>query len=244
MVLTARHHLKETAYLLARVTGAAPPRIARSGDVQSAAGGHAGQLDPRLDSQSRNCGEGGRLRYAVIRTGIWRSPVVLPSRDSRCWTTASQSRRTGLCGRAVPWRPWRSSARAAAGILACPASRIRSCRKASRSPDSARMPASTSFADRHYQLWNGQPAGSGEPVTGNRRRGPWVATRSAEPAFRASRAASVLSRRGAPRRRGPAGPGHDDALFHEAMGELDEQERVAVSLLDCALRCADFNVLT
>jgi hypothetical protein len=28
------------------------------------------------------------------------------------------------------------------------------------------------FADRHYPLWNGQPAGSGEPVTGNRCRGP------------------------------------------------------------------------
>ena len=36
-VLTARHHLKETAFLLARVTGAAPPRIARSGDVQCGA---------------------------------------------------------------------------------------------------------------------------------------------------------------------------------------------------------------
>ena len=29
---------------------------------------------PRLDSQTRNCGEGGRLRCAMIRTGIWRSP--------------------------------------------------------------------------------------------------------------------------------------------------------------------------
>jgi hypothetical protein len=57
------------------------------------------------------------------------------------------------------------------------------------------MPASTSFADWHYQHWNGQPAGSGEPVTGNRRRGPYVATRSAGP-------------------------------FPEAMGELDEQERL------------------
>ena len=27
--------------------------------------------------------------------------------------------------------------------------------------------ASASFADWHYQLWNGQPAGRGEPVTGN-----------------------------------------------------------------------------
>jgi len=32
--------------------------------------------------------------------------------------------------------------------------------------------ASASFADWHYQLWNGQPAGGGERVTGNRRRDP------------------------------------------------------------------------
>lgn len=44
-------------------------------------------------------------------------------------------------------------------------------------------------------------------------------------------------------KRGPAGLGHDDALFLEAMEELDEQERVAASLLGRALP-ADLNVLT
>jgi hypothetical protein len=109
------------------------------------------------------------------------------------------------------------------------------------------MPASTSFADRHYQLWNGQPAGSGEPVTGNRRRGPWVATRSAGPACRASRASPVLpdaSREALIDERGPAGLGHDDALFPEAMGELDEQERVCCEPARLCAACADFNVLT
>jgi hypothetical protein len=138
------------------VTGAAPPCIARSGDVQWAVGGHAGQLDPRRDSQLETV-----VKMEVCDTQLYEQVFdnlqVFPSRDSRCWTAASQSRRTGLCGRAVPWRPWRSSARAA-GILACSASRTRSCPKASRSPDSARMPASTSFADWRYQLWNGQPA--------------------------------------------------------------------------------------
>jgi hypothetical protein len=37
---------QETAYLLARVTATAPPCIAHSGDIQSAFGGHTGQLDP------------------------------------------------------------------------------------------------------------------------------------------------------------------------------------------------------
>lgn len=144
-----------------------------------------------------------------------------------------------LSGRAAPWRPWRSSARrATAGMLACCASRIRPCRKASRSPDSARMPASTSFADRHDQLWNGQPAGSGEL----RDREPpprlWVATRSARPGIPRKRGVTYSPRReprSAHRRGGPAGFGHDYALLLEAIGELDEQERVAVNLLDCVL---------
>jgi len=109
------------------------------------------------------------------------------------------------------------------------------------------MPASTSFVDRHYQLWNGQPAGSGEPVTGNRRRGPWVATRSAGPACRASRASPVLpdaSGEALIDERGPAGLGHDDALFPEAMGELDKQERVCCEPARLCAACADFNVLT
>lgn len=119
---------------------------------------------PRLDSRAfetvANVGGYGVRLYEQVFGDL---PVGLALWHSRCRTTASQSRRTRLCGRAAPWRPWRSSARrATAGILACSAPRIRSCRKASRSPGSARMPASTSFADRHYQLWNGQPAGSGE----------------------------------------------------------------------------------
>src|SRR5580704_15928072 len=140
---------QETAYLLARVTGAAPSCIARSGDVQSAVGGHAGQLDPRLDSQTRNCCEGWALtvcddtnRYLAI------SRLVLPSRDSHCRTTASQSRRTGLCGRAALWR-----------------SSARRCRNTD----------------------------------------------------------------------GPAGLGHDYAFYPRGHGRTHERERVAVSLLDCAL---------
>ena len=242
---------QETAYLLARVTGAAPPCIARSGDVQSAVGGHAGQLDPRLDSRTRrNCGEGGRLRCAVIRTGIRRSPGwSCRCRHSRCRTTASQSRRTGLCGRAAPWRPWRSSARrAAAGILACSASLIRSCRKASRSPDSARMPASTSFADRHYQLWNGQPAGSGEL----RDREPPPRPMSSDPFGRTGHSAQpgrhLFSPTRAARRSSTSVARPDSVTTMPSSSRPWENstsgERVAVSLLDLCAACADLNVLT
>jgi hypothetical protein len=172
------------------------------------------------------------------------SRLVLPSRDSRCRTPASQSRRTGLCGRAAPWRPWRSSARAAAGILACSASRIRSCRKASRSPDSARMPASTSFADRHYQLWNGQPAG--QRRAGDREPPPRPI--GGDPFGRTGipRKPGVICspRRGAHRR---AWPGRTRPRLCPLPSRPWENSRAGTGCCEparlCAA-CADFNVLT
>jgi hypothetical protein len=107
----------------------------------------------------------------VIRTGIWRSPDL------------------AVAGFALPDNCIAILADRAlgAGSTLAPVTVQRACRCGNtglfRVADQI-MPEGQPFAglsqnarfdklaDRHYQLWNGQPAGSGEPVTGNRRRGP------------------------------------------------------------------------
>ena len=73
-----------------------------------------------------------------------------------------------------------------------------------------------------------------------------MATRSAGPAFRASRASPVLpdaSREALIDERGPAGLGHDDAFFPEAWENSTSRNGCGEPARLCAA-CADFNVLT
>jgi hypothetical protein len=132
----------------------------------------------RFDSQTRNRGGGGRLRCAVKRTGIWRSPGWSCRRGTR---PAGQLHRHlegqgSAGGRAAPWRPWRSSARATAGVLACSAVRIRSCgRPAVRRTQNARFvklrgPALPALERTTSWEWR---AGDREPLPGPIGGGPF-----------------------------------------------------------------------
>lgn len=79
---------------------------------------------------------------------------------------------------------------------------------------------STSFAGRHHQLRNGQPPlGRGEPVTGNRWRGPEMATVRPDSELPASAAWPLLptQAQGAHRQATPRRTRHRDALFLEAI---------------------------
>jgi hypothetical protein len=101
------------------------------------------------------------------------------------------------------------------------------------------MSASTSFADRHFRLRNGQPAGSGELRDRKPPRGPiQEATYSAGPGHPHKPGASCSPRckpQAVHRRVWPSRTRPRRRPFLSAMEALDEQERVAVSLFDRAL---------
>lgn len=146
------------------------------------------------ETDSRNRGERGRLRCAVIRTRhVVISRLVLPLRHSRCRTTAWQSRRTGSPGeqhlgarggpaRGVPLRECWPVVRRGSGHAGRPA--VRRTQPECPLRQALRTGTTSSGTDN--------PLAAASSVTGSRRRGyGWRPVRP-DRAFRASGASPIL----------------------------------------------------